>query len=701
LTSERLVKSACSLCKSCCGIILRVEGDKVVGIEGDPENPINRGQLCIKGQASLEYLYSPDRLKYPMKRMGERGEGKWERISWDEALETVADAFIKAKDNYGAESVIIAKGMAKGCEDDLTMRLANAFGTPNVGTPSFICYVPTIAASMFTYGLKPGLTPLVDFEGSPASFLVWACNPEETDPPEYWKINRAMDKGARLAVIDPKRIELATRADIWVQPRPGSDLALALGMMNVITNEDLYDKEYVEKWTVGFDELKAHVQNYPPEKVSEITWVDAETIRQVARFYATNKPACFRWGNGLEHNINSFQAGRAVWILVALTGNLGVPGGNVPYTSRGIIPRGTPESTLTHLMPPGVLDANLSRGTGMMPVINHLTHGDILNAILEEDPYPIHAAFFQSNNPLIGYFDARKVYQALQKTEFIAVADMFMTPTVALADIVLPVATYLEYDAINTPPNLPVAQVQEKVAQIGESWSDPKILIELAKKLGLGQYFWEDERQYVEAVLQPIGMTFEELKETGIIPRTPIYGGFEDAFQTPSGKIELYSERLKKWGFDPLPVYYELDETPFSDPELAKEYPLIFTSNKWVPFRGSAGRQIPSLRDRHPEPFLEIHPETAERLGIKDGDMVYIETKRGRITQRAKLTTGVDPRVVYVDYDWWFPESSLKTLFNWDKSNANILTSNDLTRCREFGTPTIRGILCKVYPVEG
>ena len=276
---------------------------------------------------------------------------------------------------------------------------------------------------------------------------------------------------------------------------------------------------------------------------------------------------------------------------------------------------------------------------------------------------------------------------------------MFMTPTAALADVVLPVATFLEYDGVNTPPNLPVAQVQKKVAQIGESWSDVKILNELAKKMGLGEYFWDSEDQYVETVLKPLGITFEELEKTGIIPRTPVYGEYEDSFKTPSGKIELYSERLKKWGYDPLPVFYELAETPFSDPELAKEYPLIFSSNKFVPFRGSAGRQIPMLRAAHPEPLTLINPETAEKLGIEDGKFVYIETKRGRITQRAKVTTDVDPRVVYVDYDWWFPESGIENLYGRNMANLNVLTSNDLPRSREFGTPTIRGILCKVYPV--
>lgn len=699
MTTERVVRSACAICRSCCGVLLRVVDDKVVGIEGDPDNPINRGQLCIKGLASLEYLYSPDRLKHPLKRLGQRGEGKWAQISWDEALNTVADAFIKAKDNYGAESVLISKGMAKGPEDDLTMRFATAFGSPNFCAPAFICYVPTLAASMFTYGLRPALAPLADYESSPACILVWASNPEECAPPEYWDALRALDRGAKLAVIDPRQIRLATRADIWLQPRPGSDLALALGMMNVIVNEGLWDKDFVNNWTVGFDELKAHVQNYPPEKVAEITWVDAEKIREVARFYATSKPACIQWGNGFEHNLNSFQMGRAIWILVAITGNLGVPGGNVPFISSGLVPRGSPELILAAVMKDkGIM--GVSAESGLLPVAKHVIYRDVIKAIIEADPYPIRVALFHGSNPLIGYFDSRRVYEAIKTLDFMVVADMFMTPTAALADIVLPVATYLEYDSVSAPPNLPVAQVQQKVAQIGESWSDVKILNELAKRVGAGKYFWDNEEQCLDALLVPAGITFQELKKIGRMSSSPRYGSYENAFNTPSKKVEIYSSRLKEWGFDPLPVYYELPETPYSDPELAKGYPLIFTSGKPAPYRGSAGRQIPSLRASHPEPVVEIHPETAVKLGIKEGDWVYIENKRGRITQKARLSTGIDPRVVFVDYDWWFPEKSISTLYDWEKSNANILTSNESPYNREMGTPNVRGILCKVYPAE-
>jgi len=700
VTTEQIVKSTCSVCRSICGVLLHIKDGKVVGIEGDPEHPISKGKLCAKGLASLEYLYSPDRLKYPLKRSGQRGEGKWERISWDEALDEVAEALNTAKSNYGAESVVVAHGSAKGPEDDLVMRFTNAFGTPNFCTPAFICYVPTLAASMFTYGLRPALAPLPDFSNSPASILVWAANPQETEPSDYWEITEALEKGSRLVVIDPRQTDLATKADIWIKPRPGSDLALVLGMMNVIINENLWDKDFVDNWTVGFDELKAHVQEYTPEKVAEITWVDAETIKKVARFLTTNRPTCIRWGNGFEHNVNSFQTGRAIWILMAITGNFGVPGGNIQFTSPGLIPRGAPEVVLASEMKAGKRARNISAESGLLPVANHITHKDLVRAILEEDPYPIRAVFCQSSNPLIGFLDSADMYKAINKLDFIAVVDMFMTPTAALADIVLPVATYLEYDNVNASPNLPVAQVQRKVAQIGECWSDVKILNELGKKLGLGKYFWDDESQCLDALLKPIGITFEELKKMEMMPISPKYGGYEDAFKTPSGKVELYCKVLKEWGFDPLPVYYELPETPYSDPELAKEYPLIFTSYKSVFYRGTAGRQIPSLRAGHPDPVVEIHPEAAEKLGIKEGEWVYVENKHGKITHKAKLSSGIDPRVILVDYDWWFPEEDASTLYNWTKSNVNMLTSNKLPYNREMGSPNFRGLLCKVYPVD-
>lgn len=697
MTTERLVRSTCELCRHGCGVLVHVEDGKVTRIEGDPDSPFNKGKLCDKGLASLEYVYSPDRLKYPLKRVGERGEGKWQQITWDEALNAIAEALIKAKDNYGAESVIGIRSAARGINDDYFARFFNVFGTPNATSTGYVCHLPMAGAFRITYGFDSPLSP--DYDYPPACILVWGADVKATAPLEYESTIQALDKGSKLIIVDPRQIDLATRADIWMQVRPGSDLALALGMINVIVNEGLFDKAFVDNWTVGFDELKAHVQDYPPEKVADITWVKAETIREAARLYATNKPACIQQGNGLETNTNSFQACRAMAILRAITGNLGIPGGDL-YTawSAANISRGSPRLTLADKVPEDMRNMRISAKDGLLPMLRYALPQTIVKSILEGDPYPIRVAYLQGANLLLTWANAQETYRALNRLEFLAVADMFMTPTAALADVVLPVVTYLEFDGIFSAPLQSVPRVQQKIAEVGECWSDYKILGELAKKLGLGEYFWDDEEEFRDFIMKPIGITFKELKKMPLIPKVFGYRNYEaEGFKTPSGKIELYSNQLKEWGFDPLPIYYELPETPYSAPGLAKEYPLVFTSGKSAFYRHSAGRQIPSLRDSHPEPIIGIHPETASRLGLKEGDRAYIETKRGRITQKVSLITGIDPRVVYVDYAWWFPESGVTNLYDWVKSNVNILTDNKLLNGREMGSANLRGILCKVY----
>ncbi len=676
-----------------------MEDGKVTRTAGDPDSPFNKGAMCPIGAASLEYLNSPDRLTHPLQRAGERGEGKWQQISWDEALNVVAGELAKARDNYGAESVVVIRSAARGLPDDYILRFANAFGTPNFSSPWHVCHTPTAGASIVTYGAEH----VPDYQNPPACIVFWGRNIKKTATPNYVSAKPTLDKGVKLIVIDPVEIDFAKKADIWLQVRPGSDLALALGIINVIVNEELYDRDFVDNWTVGFEQLKVHIQDYPPEKVADITWVDAEKIREAARFYATNRPACIEHGNAIEHNVNSFQAARAICILQAITGNLEVPGGDIELaTSPGLIARGSPEFTLSDKIPRDMRKQQwISSETGMLPMVSAAIPQDIVRSILEGDPYPIRAAYIQGSNVLLTWSNAQDTYEALKMLDFIVVADMFMTPTAAMADVVLPVASYLEYNNIGMFPGHQVARIQQKVAQIGECWSDYKIVGELAKRLGLAEYFWNDEEQFLDDVLKPTETTFSELRKIGIMPISPQpYKRYEtNGFKTPSGKVELYSNRLKKWGFDPLPVYHEQPETPYSDPELAKEYPLILTSSKAAHYRHSSGRHISSLRNSHPDPVVEIHPETASQLGIKEGDWVYIETKRGKIKQKAKLSTRVDPRVVYVDYAWWLPEKGSDGLYGWADSNINILTDNKTPNNPEMGSSNLRGFLCKVYKI--
>lgn len=696
--TKELVKTSCGICYHACGVVVSLEDGKVVAVEGDSEHPRTHGAICPKGLASLEYLYHPDRLKYPLKRKGERGSGKWERITWDEALGVVAGELMKAKNNYGAESVAVIQGVYRSMLHGLVERFAHAFGTPNIVSPGNVCFRPSSFASAITHGFWA----VADLEYPPSCIILWGHNPSETNIIEHEAIIRALDKGLKLIVIDPMEIELTQRYKFWLQLRPGSDLALALGMINVIVNEGLFDKDFVNNWTVGFDELKTHIQNYSPEKVEEITWINADIIRDAARFYASNKPACILGGNAFEHNANSFQTFRAIAILKAITGNLGVPGGEL---QQSLLPPLAVSFSREFILSDGITadmrELSLNNVHKLLPTVIEAPPHLLVKTILEEDPYPFRAAYIQAANPLVTYSNAQETYKAFQKLDFLAAADLFMTPTAALADILLPAATYLEYDSINTHARFGAAQVQRKVVDVGECWSDVKIINELAKKLGLGEYFWDSEEQFLDAILKPAGLTFKEFKEKGGMPAVNLYRDYYEAngFGTPSRKVEIYSSQLKKWNFEPLPVYHEPPKTPYSAPELVREYPLIFTSRKLQCYRHTEGRQISSLRNSHPEPVINIHPATASKLGIEEGDWVYIETERGRIKQKANLTDGIDPRVVFIDYGWWFPEKSTSELYSWQESNINMLTDNDLPYNREVGSTNLRGLLCKVYKV--
>jgi len=698
VAADKLVRSTCGICQIGCGILAHVDKGRVIRIEGDPQSPLNKGALCPKGLASLEYLYHPDRLRRPLKRLGERGEGKWLPVSWDEALDTVAVELAKARDKHGAESVVFIRGSFKGgFQGEYLARFANVFGSPNITGMAHLCFVPRTNASRITYGFYA----IPDFDYPPTGIVVWGKNLPETLHHVHRRVVRAVERGAKLMIIDPRKMEGAYRADLWLKPRPGSDLALALGMLNVIINQGLYDKDFVEQWTVGFDQLRAHVQDYTPERVANITWVPAEMIEQAARFYAANKPGCIQWGNAIDHGVNSFQTARALCILRAITGNLEIAGGELRWSPPPLLERGSPALHLTEKISPQLRQRRVTTGDKLLPIVFYALPQGIIKAIRYGDPYPVRAAYVQGCNALLSYSNAQEVYQALLDLDFLAVADMFMTPTASLADVVLPVTTYLEFDSIVAPPySLAVALVQQQVTRVGECRSDYEILRDLARKLGLGEYFWDTEEQGLDYILAPSGITFNQFRKIGVLAGSKQYRTYQSqGFPTSSGKVELYSDQLKQWGFDPLPTYYEPPETPYSDPELAKQYPLIFTNWKSEPYRHSGGRQIASLRSSHPEPIIMIHPETADRLGIKEGDWVYIETKRGRIRQRAYLTTGIDPRVVGVDYAWWFPEKGASDLYGWAESNINILTDDKPPFNPEMGSPNLRGSLCKVYKV--
>ncbi len=694
---DGVVRSHCRMCHGGCGVLVYTKAGRVAKIAGDPDCPINHGTLCSKGLASAELAYHPDRLTHPVRRVGPKGGGRFERISWEEAPDAIAERMRDFKARFGAESVVLGYGTGRENEA-VVYRLANLFGTPNVLTAGHFCYGPRIATSIITCGTNP----IVDYENDPACIMVWGNNLVISNPDCYKgePFSVSLNKGAKLISVDPRLTRIAARADIWLPLRPGTDAALALGMLNVIVNERLYDKDFVENQVYGWEPFVQRVNDYPLERVAEITWVPAEKIQAAARLFATTKPAAIQWGVAIEQQVNCADNDRLLMFLMGLTGNIDVPGGQVLFPPPRI--RNVGHFGAHRMLPDSQREKRLGgerfRLAGNFAIINPKC---VWDAILEERPYPVKMLFFVSSNPLMTRANAREVRRALERVEFMAVADFFITPTAELADIVLPAATWLEMDYIGDFWKrhgyiLP----RRKVIQVGECRSDHAMLNDLAHRLGQGEHWWEDFEQALDWILEPAGLAWRDFKKMDYLRGELRYRKYhEKGFSTPTRKFELYSTLLESWGYDPLPRYREPAESPVATPALYAEFPYILITGARAPgFFHTENRQVPWLRELHPDPLVQIHPETARREGIAEGDWVVIESPRGRARQRARLFAGMDPRIVAAEHGWWFPERDTPGR-GWDESNINILTDNAYETCDPaMGATSVRTLLCRIRP---
>jgi anaerobic selenocysteine-containing dehydrogenase len=676
-----------------CGLLVEVENGKIVRVKGDPDCSLNRGTICAKGLAQIERLQHPERLRHPLRRTGAKGGGQWERISWDEALALLAEKFRERISRGEGKSMAFAQGTPKGLELYLMIRLANVLKIPHIVTPGSICHMPRETASLITCGFFP----VPDYDHPPALVLAWGSNLFQTNEEGVigFQLRRALDRGAKLVTIDPRKTALASRSVLWLQPKPGSDLALALGMLKVIVEEKIYDPDFVKKWTVGFEELEKELKDYSLRNLAEATWVPEQKIREAALLYAQTKPACIQWGNALEHTTDSVQNARALLILKAITGNLDTPGGNVnrsgpPVMRPGdfVCSRNFPEKREMLLGP----EFRLAAQMGFTP--SQL----VVKAILSDVPQPIRMMYVQGGNPLLSYANAQETFQALKKLDFLAVAEIFMTPTAQLADLVLPTATNFEFDDIGhygLPHGFILAR-PKVVDPPEECWPDLKILNELGKKLGHENFFWPDLRSCLDDVLKPAGITYEELKSKGMLRGKWTYRGYEGkGFGTPSKKVELYSSRFQEWGYDPLPSWRGEKSATGDLQEGGSE--LILTSAKDPNYFHSAYRNLPSLRRLSPDPEVLVHPDTAEKLGVREGNWVFIETGLGKIRQKAVFDRDLHPRVIVGAYGWWFPERKDLDLSGWKESNINILTNNDPPYDPAIGSTNLRAIPCRLY----
>ncbi|MFA5309586.1 MAG: molybdopterin-dependent oxidoreductase [Dehalococcoidales bacterium] len=673
----------CYMCTNTCATSVQVRDGQVVKI--DVVDP--KVSHCPRWRAQTDFIYHPDRLLYPLKRAGKRGGGKWQRISWNEALDTVAGSLQTVKNKYGAEAVVFWVAYPKEPRPYFH-RLAHAFGSPNYCTESSNCFSATWLAANLTYGAEysymAGSGSGVDPETR--CKLIWGA--AVISSPNVWEQNlEAKEKGVKLIVVDPRRTAIAAKADIHLQLRPGTDGALALSMMHVIFNENLYDKEFVEKWTVGFEGLKKLAQEYPPERAEKITRVPAAKIIEAARLYATLKPAKLHLSsNSTTHHSNGVQNHRAVILLAAVTGNIGIAGGNLlgPYPADK-----TNDITLHErvaAMPPGV-------GAARFPVWTQRYREMQSNAIADQiesgRPYPI-KALFSSGLDIQFFANSRRMAADLEKLDFIGVTEYFHTPGTREADIVLPIASWLERPILLTDAGGYVKLIQPAVSPPGECRTEWDIYSALAGRLGLGELFWNGSfEKCVDHILEPMQLTYRDLTAhpEGILrqyrPR-PEKDYETTGFQTASGKVEIASSVLAEHGIDPLPSYQEPPESPLSRPDLLASFPLVMTSGARVmAYTHSQFRNIPRLRRIMPEPLADINPADAAPRGIKTGDEVTITSPRGSIKMKANVTDTILAGVVSMPHHW--P----------DEANVNLLV-DDRTLDPISGFIPCKSQLCQV-----
>jgi len=781
--------------------LAHVKNGKLIKIEGDPEHPWNQGRLCSRALAMTQYVYHPDRLTHPLKRAGERGEGKWEEISWDEAFDLIEQRMKKIRQDHGPESFIFSMGTGRDIGPWICM-LAYAYGSPNVmfSLSGLACYSPRISAVETVQGdycvIDAGQWLADRYESpryrTPQCIVVWGYNIPASCPDNifgHWIID-LMQRGAKIIAIDPRLSWFASRATNWIRLRPGTDGALAMGFLNVIINERLCDEGFVEEWTnahhlircdIGrllresdlveggsqgnfvvwdaekkvpaiwdssearylpsdvkpaltgdieidlkdgtrvrartvWDLFSEEVNKYPIERVAEITLVPEKDIRDAAILYAKSKPASIHWGVPIDMTPAVTPTAQAIACLWCLTGNLDVPGGNV--ISRHAF------DAVAYALPgaEGVIklkskEADKKRiGVDRYGPLNRFIWRAQTDLVLEQiftgNPYPIKGMWIQACNLIGGIgMDPRRWVEAIKRLDFVVAVDLFHTPTTELADIVLPAATFLEKDGVRSWW-IPL-QTINKTITVADCKPDVEINFELAKRFD-PDFRWNTIYDLFDEILKPSGMTFREPQKRGgwALPNeghpSAPYHRFEKGllrkdgkpgFQTPSGKVELYSSLREDWGLEPLPHYEEPPFTPISQPELAKEYPLILSTGRRSPvYFHSEHRNIPWLRQIHPHPLIEINPKTAGSLGISDGEWVWVENWLGRCRFKAKVTPVVPEWMVMAEHGWWFPEEPGEepTLFKVWKSNVNQLIPMGYQGKDGLGAP-IKHTLCKVY----
>lgn len=760
----RVVRTNCFECHSKCGVLAYVKDGRLVKVKGNPEDPRSRGILCAKGQAAVQILYSPERVNHCLLRTRPKGDPDpgWKRISYAEAMDRLYERIIRYRSEFGARSIAVGQGTGRGM-NQWTARLGNTIGQNHLISPGHICMGPMLATSLVSLGGMPFLDG-ADVENA-RCYVVWGANPLWTEAGiAACRFQRFKQNGGKLIVVDPLFLmPLSHKADIWLPVRPGSDSAMVLAWIQVILEEKLFQTDFLVNWTnachlveveQGFCPAEAdfvpggdphanvvwdtrtrkirraeeegvepalfgsfeiagrqcktamqlvadQVAEYTPERVADLTWVEADRIRDAARMYAMSSPgSAIDAMQGIGESPACVQTLRGLILLMLLTANVDEKGGNVlhPFWKEMVDTRLTGN-------PSGDNDANrlAAHPVSLYPPSQPKAFWD---AILTGKPYPVKMMIQVAGNPISFNENTPKVRQALEKLEFLVVRDYFLSPTARLADIVMPAAHWTERDYIADEVCGRWTYAQQKAVEpLHDRSSDLTFLRELGRRLDPEMWPWSTDEEILDYQLEPLGITWKELKEKScheILPDT--YRRYASAnpgerIRTPSGKFEIYSNVLRMLGFPPIPRYREPPETPISAPELSRDYPFVLITGARVPyFYNGTLHNIPWLRCMQADPVCFINRRTAAELGIREREWVLVETPHGRARTRAHLTEGIHPKVVSAQHGWSTGCRQLRIEdYPDDETNVNNCVGDEHFG-KETYTPPMRGLLCRVLP---
>tara|TARA_Y100001936_G_scaffold254032_1_gene323828 strand:+ start:24408 stop:26492 length:2085 start_codon:yes stop_codon:yes gene_type:complete len=681
---------------------------RVTKIKPNVEHPASQGAFCVKGLRGLpELTYHPDRVLHPMRRTAGRGGGQWEKISWDDALDEMCDRFLDVQAEHGPLSLCGAVSNAHFSRGVALALLMRAYGSPNWMMNQDLCGG--------CRGLSDKLTGLTMSNGEDINntkcALIVGRNPSAADPSQWLALKKVHKKGAKIITIDPARTQAAAIADLWLQPKLGTDAAIGLAMVNWMITNDRYDHDTVENWCHGFDELSQRASRYTPEYAAKISGVPAADIVTAAQLYSEG-PSCFVSGHGIDAFSAGVQTYRAFHALVAISGNLDRVGGNrrvkkpagftnyieVLHKPEFRLPLEVEEKTI------GTDEFPLWAGPRGWQTACH--NPSVINAILTNDPYPVRALYVTGVNIVVTYPNTQKTIKALKSLDYLCVATHMMTPTAEFADLVLPKTTGLEDEEISLEANAPcLSVIQPSHPPMGEARSDFWIAGELVKRLearghtDARKFFpWHTKREFNEFLLGDGPVSVEELLEKGYAEYPYELRDFDKSgFKTPTGKIELYSETLAELGLDPLPEYVPTAGT-LEGKEVRDEYPLLLlTGAREKSYHHSRFREQSWARKVAPDPWLQIHPETAVVYGVEEDDWVTVETSghSGSCRLKVRVTDETMRDVARTGMGWWYPEAKGPERGALDV-NVNAALSYDGPKDPVTGSSDIRGIPCRI-----